>query len=175
MYWSVIVTGQSIPFSVRLPHEDAEFIASLEIKGAKTPSDKIRAIIAKAREEDNSEQDYKNVLRQVQDMFIPALDKLREDELKKGEHSELLRILSEWLSETCAFFIYSLSADKKSTSLNSIEKGVADRIFTLFERVMRMGVTTEAPCYNKTIIKEHLAPVLELSGIIINQKNLMEA
>ncbi|MDA0782505.1 MAG: hypothetical protein O2970_10380 [Proteobacteria bacterium] len=169
------MTCQAIPFSVRLPQEDAEFIANMEIKGAKTPSDKIRAIIAKAREEEKEDKDYKNILRKAQEMFIPALDKLREEELKKGEHSELTGIVSECLVETCAFFISALSENKKGTNLNNLEKGVADRIFTLFERVMRMGVTAQAPCYNKVIIKEHLAPVLELAGIIVNQKVLEEA
>jgi hypothetical protein len=164
---------QSIPFSVRLSQEDAEFIANMKLKGAKTPSDKIRAIIVKAHEEGKEEQDYKNILRKIQEIFIPALDKLREEELKKGEHSELTTILSVWLSETCAFFIYTLLENTKYANLKNLEKGVADRIFTLFERVMSMGITTQAPCYNKAIIKEHLAPVLELAGIIANQ-NLKE-
>lgn len=166
------MAGQAIPFSVRLPHEDAEFIANMKIKGAKTPSDKIRAIISKAREEEKEDKCYKNILRKIQEIFIAPLDKLREEELKKGEHSELMRILSEWLCETCAFFIYALSENKNGTNLNNLEKGVADRIFTLFERIMRMGVTAQAPCYNKDIVKEHLAPVLELAGIIVNQKVL---
>ncbi|MFT6332351.1 MAG: Arc/MetJ-type ribon-helix-helix transcriptional regulator [Lentimonas sp.] len=166
------ISGQSIPFSVRLPQEYAEFIANLEIKGAKTPSDKIRAIIKKAHEEEKENRDYKNVLRKIQKTFIPALDHLHKEELKKGERSELVRIISQWLSETYAFFISTLLENKESVNLNNLEKGMADRIFILFEQIMRMGVTTQSPCYNKAIIKEHLAPVLELAGIIVNQKKL---
>jgi len=164
------MTGKAIPFSVRLPQEDAEFIASLEIDGAKTPSDKIRAIIKKAHDEEKADKNYQNILRKVQEITIPALDKLREEELKKGENSELVRILSEWISETFAFFISSLSEEKKGVNLKKLEEGIADRIFSLFERVMRMGVTSNAPCYNKEIVKEHLTPILELTSIIINQK-----
>ena len=46
------VTGAAmttVAMSVRVPQVDAEFIASLDLPGASTPSDKLRAIIAAAR------------------------------------------------------------------------------------------------------------------------------
>ena len=41
--------GKSVPFSVRLTSEDAEYVAALQIPGAVTSSDKIRHIISDAR------------------------------------------------------------------------------------------------------------------------------
>ena len=168
------MSSKTIPFSVRLSQEDAEFIAKLGMRDANTPSDKIRAIISKARENASREYSYKGMLEEMQDMLMPAMGILRTREMEKGGYSELLANFAEWLVEINAFFVAMPQEKSGKLDIHKFEEGVAARIFILFERMMRMGVTDTAPCYNKNLIKEKLAPVLELASII-NQKEKVEA
>lgn len=168
------MSGKTIPFSVRLSQEDAEFIAKLEVRDASTPSDKIRSIISKAREDASREYNYRDMLEKMQDMVMPSKLALRTKEMDKGEHSELLANFAEWLVETNAFFVVTPQEKSSKFDNHKFEDGVAKRIFILFERIMRMGVTDTAPCYNKKLIKEKMAQILELATII-NQKEKVEA
>ena len=43
---------------------------------------------------------------------------------------------------------------------------MADRIFVLIERVLRLCVTGESPCYDPTIIAQHMPPIIKLNDII---------
>ena len=43
------MSSKTVPLSVRISHDDAEYIAGLKIDDALTPSDKVRAIIRDAR------------------------------------------------------------------------------------------------------------------------------
>ena len=40
------VSGKTIPFSARISVEDADFISTLEFDGARTPSEKLRGLLA---------------------------------------------------------------------------------------------------------------------------------
>ena len=44
---------RSVPLSVRVAPEDADFISRVEIAGAETPSEKVRALLAEARRRQN--------------------------------------------------------------------------------------------------------------------------
>ena len=42
--------AKTVPISVRVSNEDAEFIATLQIDNAVTPSDKVRSLIKEAKQ-----------------------------------------------------------------------------------------------------------------------------
>lgn len=157
---------KTIPFSVRLTQDDAEFIACLEMPDTATPSDKIRAIIGKANRDAQKKRDYAGVFEEMQNMLMPTIGLLRKKEMSQGEYSELLANFAEWLMEVNAFFIAMPQEESGTLDIHMLEEGVARRIFVLFERMMRMGVTETAPCYNKNLIKEKVVPLLELMDII---------
>ena len=55
-------SNSRVPISVRISQEDADFIASLQIQGANTPSDKIRELLRQARTLHTQGQDYESSL-----------------------------------------------------------------------------------------------------------------
>ena len=57
-----MLSTKTVPLSVRVPYEDAEFIAGLHVNGANTPSDKLRAIINQARRRHQGGQDFGSAL-----------------------------------------------------------------------------------------------------------------
>ncbi len=50
--------------------------------------------------------------------------------------------------------------------LEQYEKGLANRMFSLFESLMQMGVGTKRPCYDPEILVEKIEPILALAKII---------
>lgn len=182
--------AKTIPLSVRVTDEDAEFIAGLAIEGATTPSDKLRAIIAQARRRVEGAEDYTTCLGLIEDFLAPAQRQLKTREHDLRVHSELVQVLSEWLPEAVAFFMSNArrevgepghgAADRAGNGardrsgdgaavvrrLQDFERGLADRVFALLETVLRMGVTRRCRGYDPDLVRDRLEPILELSRVI---------
>lgn len=162
------MAARTIPLSVRITPEDAEFIAGLEVQGATTPSEKVRAVLSEARQRDTDFRDYRGCLSMAQELLAPSLRRVREAERELGVHSELVSKVGEWLPEVLAFMITSHAVDhgdQQGAPAKAFEAGVADRIFRLIEAVMRMGVTETCQGYDKSVVSSRLGPVLELAGV----------
>src|SRR3712207_122072 len=85
--------------STRITDEDAAFLARLQIEGAQTPSDKIRALIGEARRRHESARDYRSALRRVAELLAPTQQELQATEHATGKHSELVRLMTDWVQE----------------------------------------------------------------------------
>jgi hypothetical protein len=165
------MSAKSIPLSVRIAPEDAEFIAGLQLEGARTPSDKVRALIADARRRAGEAGDYPSALALSGDLIDPALRQVREAEHRHERHSELLIRIGEWLPETVAFLRASASASTEpggAEALLQLERGMVRRVATLAETVLQMGVTEKCPCYDGEVLNNHIKRVLDLADLILS-------
>lgn len=159
--------------SARIPQEDAEFLAQLEIAGAKTPSDKLRAIIQAARLRHLASSDYESSIANMQDLLMPVNRRVRQLESSNSTHSELLLRVIEWLPDITALIV-SASADVANNTANAeamenllkLESDVADRVFRLTESVLQIAITKQSACYNSDLMRERIEPVLELAEIV---------
>ena len=170
------MSPKTIPMSVRVSDRDAEFIAALSIEGATTPSDKLRAIITQARRRTEGLEDYASCLGILEETVAPSTRRLRKAELEERRHSELVKAVGEWMPEAQAFLMSSLPAESAidADSLERLEAGLADRVFTLIENILRMGVTQKAPCYDPEAVAQRLGPVLELAALIARNRTETE-
>jgi hypothetical protein len=157
---------KTVPLSVRVSQDDAEFISRLEIAGAATPSDKVRALLADARKRQDGFRDYPGCLAMVQEMLSPTLQRLREAEHREDVHSELVLELAQWTPETLAFLLTSLKEGDDREHLEKFEQGVAERLFRLLENVLRMAVTSECHGYDPEVVRRRMPPVTELVDVI---------
>lgn len=161
--------AKSVQLSARISNEDAEFLSQLNINGAKTPSDKLRAIITQARKRSVGIQDYSGCYKMIQDLSLPISEAIRKHEFDHHIHSELIIRFFEWLPDMVAFAISSVPEENREnikSELELYEKGLANRMFGLFESLMQMGVGTKNPCYDPEILFEKIEPVLALAKII---------
>ncbi len=163
------MAAKSTTMSVRMTEGDFEFISGLEVTEAKTPSDKIRYIIGQYKEMLHSTGDYGKGLRLLKNLTQEPNTILLENGRKLNLHSELLNKFVEWATETLAYYITTVpepdgKVDEKF--LKEFEDGIAKRIFSLVEFVLRLGVTEKAPCYDPGIIKTNMDPILEIASII---------
>ncbi len=165
--------SKTIPLSVRVSPDDAEFISALDIAGASTPSDKVRALLADARKRQEGFRDYRGCLAMANEMLASFLHDLRELENRERVHSEVVSKLVEWLPETLAFLLTSLhdvGSTEERERLEEFERGVADRTFRLLESVLRLGVTAECRGYDPRVIATRIEPVLELVEVIRSRR-----
>lgn len=166
---------KTVTISARIPHEDAEFISQLEINGAITPSDKLRALIDEARQRQESQRDYRGCMKLIQELIIPVSNYVREQEHKHHVHSEVVTRMLDWLPDALAFIMSSVTAAEPIDDgklLRNLEDGITDRVFRLMESILQLSVTERCPCYSDTAIKERIGPILNLTRVIeiVNQE-----
>ena len=160
---------KTIPMSVRVSPEDAEFISRLSIGDATTPSDKVRALLRDSRKRHEGFHSLVGCVAMLEEMMGPASALLLEFERKERIHSELILKLKQWLPETVGLLLTHLagaSEGDESERLTELERQLADRVFLLIEDVVRMGVTRECRGYDPAIVRDRMPPVLELADLI---------
>lgn len=168
------MSPKSIPFSVRLSEEDADFLSSFDCQGATTPSDKIRALVADARRLQSSRRSYAEGILFQESMTLPLIRTLRSAEHKADCHSEFLFSFLNWLPEIQAFLQTELSAGSEDTPedsfdlgrLRTVEAGAARRIMEITETLLRLAVAQPEPCYDPTCISQRLGPILQLCNLL---------
>ena len=158
--------------SVRLSEDDAAFLAGLEVPGATTPSDKLRSIISETRRRMDGVEDFSDCAELFRDMLAPTERRIREANKRLELRSELLERLADWLPEMTAFFMTTLpSRDVDEKHLRELEAGAANRIAAFLEGFLRLGVTSQAPCYDEALLLPRLKTILELAEIAKKQQN----
>lgn len=161
--------GKSVPVSLRLSEADAEFIATTSMLGAVTPSDKIRVLIKEARQRHAGASDYLESLKFYHGLLAPTLQREHVVEEAQAAHSELLIQFSNLLPEILAYVTANMpesGAKDAMERMTALEKGVADRLFGLFQQMLRLAVTGRSPCYDEAVIIDRLEPILELCDLI---------
>ncbi len=165
--------AKNVPLSVRVSEDDAEFIARLELAGAATPSDKVRALLTEARRRHERFRDYAGCLAMLEEMLQPTLHGIREAEHAEGVHSELVARVAAWLPDLVAFLLTGIGAGAEEGDrerLRAFEAGLADRVFRLIEAVLRMGVTRTCRGYDPTVIADRCDAIVELAGLVGRQR-----
>ncbi|MDH3763866.1 MAG: hypothetical protein OEU50_23050 [Gammaproteobacteria bacterium] len=162
------MSAKMVAIGARVPQEDAEFISQLKIEGATTPSDKVRVIIAEARRRHQGSNNYDASLDMVNGLLTVTNRMLRHAEMESKSHSELMARTLDWLPDMMAYLLSSRQklADGDLTEMKSLEEDVADRVFRLVESVLQMGVTRHCTCYDKNLITQRVAPILDLARVI---------
>lgn len=165
--------SKQVTISARISAEDAEFISRLTIDDAKTPSDKLRAVIAQAKARSTRQRDYAGSLSDIQELIHPVVKQIRKTEVENQIHSELLSRLVEWIPDAAAFLISSIietGEAKTNEKMLQIEQGTADRLVRLMESILQLAVTGRCACYDPRIMDHKLDSVLELCQIIMARK-----
>ncbi len=163
------MVAKSVPLSVRLSREDAEFIAGLKAGDAVTMSEKVRALVREARLKAERGDTFEGVVEQTEDTLAPlkqALDRLEQDE---GVRSALLRALIVALPRILAELeAADVDGDPPVVeSLTALEAGAARRVKDLLDQLARLSVTKKAPTLDPCIMRNQIAePLTELIDII---------
>ena len=158
---------KSVPISVRISDDDAAFLARYEAPGANTPSEKLRAILASARERHEGARDFAGCANLVANMLRPAIEDVRRSQRKVGMRSDFVSRLYERLPELLGeMMVAAPEAGNEREALLDLEAVLADQIFSLFEEILDMGLTSRSRSYDPALVRERLSPALEILDLI---------
>ncbi len=166
---------KSVPISVRVSQNEAEALACMRIPGATTPSEKLRALIAEAHRRQQGPVDYPESLAQTQQWLAPLFETLQLAESRQEQHSDIVALLREWLPDFLAY-IRLLGGKVEGEQvpaldeLRTLERGIADRLFRLMERVFQLALISRCHCYDPELIAKRMDLIQQLAAVITLQK-----
>lgn len=163
------MSGKMIPVSIRIPEEDAAFLAQLEVDGATTLSEKVRALIGESRRRREAGGYASEAARMLEDVHLAQDRERRVREQQLSVHSELLSYLSHWLLETYGAFLMQESHREEGAEARAAmerdEAALADQVFVLMDQLLRMGLTRTSRCYNPEVVSNRMETLKELISI----------
>ena len=158
---------KTVPLSVRVSTEDAEFLAALHIDDATTPSEKLRALLRNERRRREGYRDYNRVLGLTHETLAPAQRRVEAAENRADVHSDLVHLVTDWLPDAIATFLTGLhQADAPDQALRDYEARLADRVVRLAESTLRLGVTKQIRGCDPEVVSSRIDPLLELLEVI---------
>lgn len=164
---------KTVPISVRISQDEAETLARLRITGATTPSEKLRALITEAHRREQGPADYPDSMTQVQQWLAPLFSSVQLAEGNQEQHSDILAILREWLPD---FLAYARLAGSRTAAglsfddLRTLERGLADRLFRMMERLFQLALISRCHCYDPELITKRMELIRQLASIITLQQ-----
>ncbi|MBL4537254.1 MAG: hypothetical protein JKP96_01175 [Oceanicaulis sp.] len=162
--------SKTVPLSVRISDEDAEFLSSLEIGEARTPSEKLRALLASERQLRTRGHDLGQAAEMISDLLRPAQRRIKQIERQRSEPSEALRRIYDRLPDLTATALAGpqtdTTQDGSSQSLSALEDAAADQALALCEDLLRLHVSPRALLRASETMSRRLHAILELAELI---------
>ncbi len=161
------MAAKSVVLSVRINDEDAAFLSELSLPGATTPSDKVRALIAKERQKKIGTEDPAGCLDVMDGLLGGVRKRVGALEREQGVHSEFVSRLLAWLPETVCLAATGLStgtAEPKDAA--QWERLLADRAALLIEAVLQLALTKAGRTYDPELLAKRLGPSAHLALLL---------
>lgn len=159
----------SIPLSVRIPQDDFEWLTALDIKGALTPSDKLRAIIQRHRREHDGSQSYELALGWLREIAQPFAHEVAAYEHRSSTRSEVVAIMLEWVPQLMALLASEhIPGDAGPLRARQVEDMLLQRGVALLGALLRLGISPSGYTYDEAAIAEQLPRLGKLVDAVRN-------
>jgi hypothetical protein len=153
--------------SVRIPEDDLAWLSSLQLQGASSPSDKIRALIADAQRRANGENDFVSCVALLREQVRPLLEATQAYEHATHCHSEIVTLLATQMPELMASLITAPPEGKPVADVaREIEARLTAKAMRMLLGLLRLAVTQRPPTYDPTVLNHYVAELQELTQVI---------
>lgn len=157
--------------SIRVPDEELQWLVSLDEGNTRTPSEKLRLLVARARQQQIGMADPETCTTWMRTLAQPFADSLAALERQKKIQSELIAAVEEWVPAMMATLISSrIGGHKAQESALEVEAILAQQCFRLITAVLRAAVTTNPATYDKSVLDRYLADIVEIANIISTKR-----
>ncbi|HEX8962589.1 MAG TPA: hypothetical protein VF801_06255 [Rhodocyclaceae bacterium] len=157
--------------SIRMPDEDFQWLLSLQDKGAKTPSEKLRALLTWARQQEAGMADPALCAMWMRSMVQPLVQGVAAFERGRKDHSDVVAAALEWTPQIMATLVSSRLAEGcKPADAVELEAVLGQQCFRLLIALLRAAVTSMPAVYDPGSLERHLPDVVEIAEIISNRK-----
>jgi hypothetical protein len=135
--------------TLRLDEDDLTWLAQAELPGASNLSEKVRALLAAARDQQAGIGDYGAAYDFCRRLFAGAERALRQAEVDSQQRSELIARTLAWLPEAAAFVLAGLSDRDEDpvAALRRFERGLGERLIGLTDSVLQLAQAGFPGCY----------------------------
>jgi hypothetical protein len=165
--------AQMQTLSARMPSEDVAWLASLDVPGATTPSDKLRALVTEFREVLTTGGDFAGQLGWLKTRVSPALAAVAAFEHAENKHSEPIRLIAEWALQVTATLMAARSLQSSSAiQILDLERKLEDKSLEHAAALVRLTITPAAPCFDARSLDEKVIPLLQLCRIVDSTRKL---
>ena len=163
--------SKSVPLSVRVSDEDAAFLSGLQIDGATTPSEKLRALLRAERRLRGEQQDPMQAAEMVSDLLRPSERRLRRCEAALAVRSEPAEKLYARLPELLAFALagppaLSGDAEADAETLAAWEGRWLDSALATFEDLLKAGLASEGRSFGVNAVASRTKATVELVELL---------
>ncbi|MDG4595180.1 MAG: hypothetical protein P9F75_05740 [Candidatus Contendobacter sp.] len=163
--------AQMQTLSIRIPDEDFQWLSSLQEADAKTPSEKLRALLARIRKQEAGMTSPEMCAAWMRTLARPFLDTVSVHERKHKIHSDLVSLVSESAPRIMATLISTrLSEDASQEEALDVEAVLAQQCFRLLTSLLRAAVTTHPATYDEDVLDRYLPDIIEIADIIATRK-----
>ncbi|MEW6339790.1 MAG: hypothetical protein AB1704_03750 [Pseudomonadota bacterium] len=153
--------------SVRIPEDDLAWLSSLQLQGASSPSDKIRALIADAQRRATGENDFVSCVALLREQVRPLLEATQAYEHATHSHSEIVTLLATQMPELMASLITALPDGKRVAEVaREIEARLTAKAMRMLLGLLRLAVTQRPPTYDPAVLNHYVTELQELTQVI---------
>ncbi|WP_417485949.1 hypothetical protein [Maricaulis sp.] len=158
--------SRSVPLSVRISDDDAAFLARFKAEGAKTPSEKLRALLAQARRMEAGGDDFASRVEWCGAQLQPALNRLRNAQKEHRNRSELVARAYQRMPELVATLMVGVREEGTVDDLVDFEADLSEQIFALIEELLDLGLTENSRTFDPELMKRRLEPIQEILDLV---------
>jgi hypothetical protein len=163
--------AQMQTISIRVPDEDFQWLLSLHEGAEKTPSEKLRALLARARQQEAGMINPELCSAWMRSLAQPFVESVAALERKQKTHSDLVGAVSEWIPQIMATLVSSrLTGKRAQEDAIELEAILAQQCFRLLTSVLRAAITSVPATYDKEVLDRYLQDVIEIAAIISTRK-----
>lgn len=163
--------AQMQTISIRVPDEDFQWLLSLQQPSAKTPSEKLRALLSNARQQEAGMTNPELCSTWMRALAQPFMDAVTAFERKQKIHSDLVGAVSEWVPQIMATLVSSrLGGKRLQEEAVEVEAVLAQQCFRLLTTLLRAAITSVPATYDKEVLDRYLPDIIEIAAIISTRK-----
>lgn len=163
--------AQMQTLSIRIPDDDFNWLLALDVAGAKTPSEKLRAILARTRQLDSGLTQPETCTAWLRELCQPLVGATHACERQSGSRSDIMAAVFEWAPRIMATLVAAHpAATLTAEQAREIEAMLAQQCFRLLVSLLRAGITSTPATYDAQVLDRHLVEIIEIAAIISSIK-----
>lgn len=156
--------------TIRLEEDDLAYLSSLELAGATNLSEKIRALLAEARAQNEGMQDPLLAYDFMRRLFAAAERSIHQAELQAHVRSELITRVATWLPEVSAVLLSATSLAHSSNrdradQLAKLERSLGERALSLVDSLLQMSLAGFPGCYEPDLLRARAQPAIRTAAL----------
>ncbi|MFY9260131.1 MAG: hypothetical protein WAO71_06415 [Gallionella sp.] len=164
--------AQMQTISIRIPDDDFQWLLSVAEAKAKTPSEKLRYLLSRAREQEAGRVDYRRCATWMRELAQPFADGVGDVERQHKIHSDLVAAVCEHVPQIMSTLVSEHpAAESDESKMREVEAQLAQQCFRLLTAILRIGVTSSPATYDKQVLNPYLDDIIEIATIISTRKN----